>query len=88
MISDERYAVMKIMTIPSERYASVIATQEFLRDLSDPKITPKVPRWIRERAFDLLRHYPGEYYMNQAAEKMPYIFQKEPNPLYNFVKGL
>jgi hypothetical protein len=32
------------MTLPNERYAAVTRTEQFLKDLCDPKKTPRVPR--------------------------------------------
>ena len=65
------------MTLPNERYRSVRYTREFLRDLLDPKKTPKVPREIRKRAHMVLKHFPGEHDMKQVAEEMKDIFQLE-----------
>ena len=62
------------MTLPCERTWSVKNTEEFLRSLLDPKKTPRVPSAIRKEAGRCLRHYPGEYYMEQAAEQAPNIF--------------
>jgi hypothetical protein len=36
----------------------VAQVREFLRELLDPKTTPKVPATIRDKARRLLRHYP------------------------------
>ena len=46
------------MTLPFERFRAVTETERFLLNLSDPKVTPGVPKAIRERARALLRHYP------------------------------
>ena len=45
-----------------------------LLDLLNPKKTPRVPSAIRKEASRCLRHYPGQYYMEQAAEQAPNIF--------------
>lgn len=63
------------MTVPSERYRAVKNTQDFLRDLLDPKKTPKVPKYIRTRAYWCLRHYPWDMYMEKVAKKCPDIFE-------------
>lgn len=57
------------MTLPDERYRSVIYARDFLRDLLDPKETPKVPRAIRERAYRCLRHFPSEYELERVAKE-------------------
>lgn len=64
------------MTLPNERYRAVNNAREFLRSLLDPKQTPKVPKAIRQQAYWVLKHYPGEYDMVQAADKTPKIFNK------------
>ena len=57
------------MTVPRERTNAVIYTEKFLKDLLDPKVTPRVPRAIRQRALSLLRHYPSQYHMEVIAER-------------------
>lgn len=43
------------MTIPFERTRSLVETKLFLEAMMDPKQTPRVPRWVRERASHVLR---------------------------------
>lgn len=62
------------MTMPYERKWAVEHTEKFLMDLCDPKATPRVPKYIREEARRCLRHYPTEYYMEEAAKQAPDIF--------------
>jgi hypothetical protein len=62
------------MTLPNERRNAVLRTEEFLKDLLNPKKTPKVPKEIREEAAYCLRHYPSSYHMEQAKEIAPKIF--------------
>jgi hypothetical protein len=57
------------MTLPYERTNAVNYTREFLRELIDPKKTPKIPKIIRQRAGSLLKHYPTEYHMERACQK-------------------
>jgi hypothetical protein len=47
------------MTLPIERTRAVMQTKQFLIDLLITSKTPRVPRRIREQAYNLLRHYPG-----------------------------
>lgn len=47
------------MTLPYERDNAIVAAEQFLVDLLNPKRTPKVPRAIRLRAVRVLRHYPS-----------------------------
>jgi len=53
------------MTLPDEERRSLIYAREFLQSLLDPRKTPKVPRKIREEARQRLRHYPGDYRINE-----------------------
>tara|TARA_B110000977_G_scaffold197718_1_gene280957 strand:+ start:1155 stop:1358 length:204 start_codon:yes stop_codon:yes gene_type:complete len=62
------------MTMPNERRWSVTNTRDFLMDLMDPKKTPRVPSKVRLQAYRCIKHYPGEYHMEQAAEQAPDIF--------------
>lgn len=50
------------MTLPDERYNALQNTRNFLRDLLDPKQTPRVPREIRRQAYWCLKHYPDEFH--------------------------
>lgn len=54
------------MTIPEERRRAVILTRRFLADLLDAKATPLVPRPVRVRAHELLKHYPTETDMDHV----------------------
>jgi hypothetical protein len=42
-----------------------------LLDLLNPKVTPKVPKYIRQRALSILRHYPDSYHFTKIVENMP-----------------
>jgi len=62
------------VTMPRERKIAVKNTEAFLLSLCDPKETPRVPRAIRLRARSLLKHYPSDYCMEEAAELAPSVF--------------
>ena len=62
------------MTMPNERRNAVNFTRQFLVDLMNPKKTPRVPSAIRKEAYRCLKHYPGDYYMEQAAVLAPQVF--------------
>jgi hypothetical protein len=64
------------VTIPEERYNSIIRTREFLESLLDPKKTPRIPKKIRTEAYWCLRHYPFDMHMEQVAEKLPEVFRR------------
>ena len=54
----DNHSSMQSMTTRSEELRTVAQVREFLRELLDPKTTPKVPATIRDKARRLLRHYP------------------------------
>lgn len=62
------------MTLPDERYRALRCGQQFLLDLLNPKLTPKVPKYIRQRAYSILRHYPDSYHFTRIVEKLPEDF--------------
>ena len=62
------------MTLPIERTHAVLRTEQFLKDLLNPRATPRVPREVREQAYRCLKHYPGNYDMELASEKAPDVF--------------
>jgi hypothetical protein len=74
------------MTLPDERYRSLVETRKFLVSLLVPSITPKVPRKIREQARALLKHYPTNYFIDDLCVKLPKDYAKEMEPLYRMVK--
>jgi len=62
------------MTLPDERYRAMRCGHQMLLDLLDPKVTPKVPKYVRQRALSVLRHYPNSYHFAKIVEKMPEDF--------------
>lgn len=74
------------MTLPDERYRSLVQTKKFLVDLLSSKETPRVPKEIRLRARSLLRHWPDTYHLEVMAKKIPEHFAKEMEPVYRMVK--
>lgn len=64
------------MTLPDERYRSVLWAERFLRELAhDTKKYPRVPRAVREEAARVLRHYPLQFDMDLAADLAPHVFE-------------
>jgi len=53
------------MTMPFERTYAVKNAREFLYSLLDSKVTPRVPRAIRDKARSILRHYPSDWDMDE-----------------------
>lgn len=62
------------MTMPNERRWAIANARQFLVNLMDPKKTPRVPKEIRKEAYRCLKHYPSDYYMEEAAKQAPKIF--------------
>jgi len=69
------------MTLPVERKHAVLNAEQFLKDLMDPKATPRVPLAVRQRAWRCLKHFPSKYDMELASEQAPTVFG-EWNPEY------
>ena len=65
------------MTLPIERTQAVLRTEQFLKDLLDPKKTPRVPKDVREQAYSCLRHYPSRYNMEYITESFEEITRDE-----------
>ena len=75
------------MTLPDERYRSVIQTRRFLLDLCNPQHTPRVPKIIREHARAMLRHYPSDWDMARASEGAPDVFQEQMEAVTRLFKS-
>ena len=73
------------MTLPDERYRSVVQTRRFLLDLCNSEHTPRVPKLVRETARSMLRHYPSEWDMQRAARMAPDVFAERMEDLHRFV---
>jgi hypothetical protein len=56
------------MTLPYERSNAVKITRNFLVDLCTPAVTPKVPKEIRDRARQCLRHYPSFWEIDNVSK--------------------
>ena len=64
------------MTQPYERYSAVLRAREFLLELADTALTPRLPSKIRNNARWLLKHFPGAADMSVAADACPSVFAK------------
>ena len=73
------------MTLPDERYRSILQAKRLLQELCDPKMTPRVAAGIRDRARGALRHYPSEWDMQRAARMAPDVFAEQMEDLHRFV---
>lgn len=75
------------MTLPDERFRAVIQAQELLIAISDPALTKRVPKEIRQRARGALRHYPNFWDMQQAAEGSPHVFAERMEDVTRMFKA-
>jgi len=74
------------MTLPDERYRSVLYAERFLRELAtDRKKYPRVGAAARREAMSILRHYPSTYDLDRAAARSPDVFAREMEPLYKMI---
>jgi len=73
------------MTLPDERYRSVINAELFLRELCSPSRTPRVPKEVRAQAAWILRHFPSKYDIDRCAARSPDVFAETMDPLYKMV---
>jgi hypothetical protein len=80
-----RFKVRQSMTLPDERYRSIQITEALLSDLCNSKATPGVPRVIRQRAAQCLRHYPGSYDLQQLESAAPHVVQQRMEPLHRMI---
>jgi hypothetical protein len=73
------------MTLPDERYRSIMQARRLLEELCSPALTPRIATGIRDRARGALRHYPSDYDMKRTAAAAPDIFQERMEDLHRFV---
>ena len=73
------------MTLPDERYRSIMQAKRLLEELCSPQLTPRIAAGIRDRARGALRHYPSEWDMQRAAAASPDVFQERMEDLHRFV---
>ncbi len=75
------------VTLPYERMNSLRSAEQLLCDLLDPKVTPRVPRAVRQRARSVLRHFPLGSQLDLIAERVPEFYNTVEDPLYCSIKG-
>lgn len=64
------------MTTPDERFRALKQSRKLLEELCDPGKTPRVPSIIRDRARNILRHYPSDYDVECIADNSPDLLDK------------
>ena len=73
------------MTLPDERYRSLVHTKRFLMELCDPTKTPRVPKEVRRRASGCLRHWPDDYHLELICTELPSHFARQMEPLHRMI---
>lgn len=66
------------MTEPHQRTRALLETNQFLYELQDPKLMPRVPAAVRKLAGKLLQHYPSYADIELVHKKLPLIFGPSP----------
>ncbi len=75
------------MTLPDERYRSVMWAKRFLESLAYDKTNyPRIPKKVRGEAHSILRHFPSEWDMEQVANASPHVFQERMEPVTRLFK--
>jgi hypothetical protein len=87
IIQQSMIKVERTVTLPDERYRALVWAEKFLEDLLDPSKTPRVPKNIRAQARSVLRHYPGQYYIEEIARRSPDIIAPEMEAVHRFIKS-
>ena len=71
------FGMEEVVSLPDEKYRSLIHMRDFVQWLLDPKETPRVPKWIRIHARSCLKHFPADYEIEKLAKKSPKIMKRE-----------
>jgi len=72
------------MTLPDERYRAVIWAGKFLQSIADKR--SGLSDEMKTEARNILRHYPNEWDMEEAAAGAPRVFAKRMEDLYRMLK--
>lgn len=64
------------MTLPDERYRSLLYARDFLYRLLDTKERPKTVRELKRQASAVLRHFPAEYELEEIAKNSPRLLKR------------
>lgn len=63
------------MTMPKERRNAVLHTQKLLIDIINGEYVDDYGA-LQDEAVRCLKHYPSEYYMDEASDQAPDVFEK------------
>jgi hypothetical protein len=69
------------MTMPYERREAVLRTEKLLKNITTGQFVDEYDidyeeayRLVKEAAYRCIRHYPSDYYMDEARELAPEVF--------------
>jgi hypothetical protein len=86
-VIEDNKRTIKEMTLPDERYRSVMWAKRFLESLAHDRTNyPRVSKKIRGEAYSILRHFPSEWDMTRASEGAPDVFQERMEPVTRLFK--
>ena len=75
------------MTLPDERYRSVMWAKRFLESIAyDKKAYPRISKAVRGEAHSILRHFPNSWDMEQVADASPHVFAEKMEPVTRLFK--
>jgi hypothetical protein len=72
------------MTLPDERYRSVLWAASFLSRLAGGEF-PRTPKAVRQEAASILRHFPNSWDMQRTAAQAPEVFQERMEQLHRMI---
>lgn len=53
------------MTVPIEELYTLRHTRQFLLDLNNRELYPRIPKRVRQVASSLLKHYPNQHILDE-----------------------
>lgn len=86
-IIEDNKRTLKEMTLPDERYRAVMWAKKFLESIAHDRTNyPRISKAVRGEARSILRHFPNDWDMQQAAESTPHVFAEKMEPVYRMFK--
>jgi hypothetical protein len=70
------------VTLPDERYRSILLAERLLLRIAAGEGSVEE---VREEARSILRHYPGQWDLQQLERAAPHVLQQRMEPLHRMV---
>jgi hypothetical protein len=70
------------MTLPDERYRSILLAERLLLRIAAGEGNVEE---VREEARSILRHYPGQWDLQQLERAAPHVLQQRMEPLHKMI---